>query len=255
MGQQGDMSNGLPKRLNKDPILEAVCEIRFSGSGGAAPALLPGLLTSKFGSVVPKFEALPANSIPEPIRRSETNLRYAPLVRLLGDDFAINIGENVISVSTAPRKYPGWAALQPFALSVFDAATQAGILGTIERLSVKYVNLLPATKGDRAVSEATKLIVSFGDHSLLSEPLQLRGEIRSGNFVTVVQVISAATVEVSQSEPLSGVVLDVDTICMAGSIDADQIAVVMNEAHQEEKRVFFSLITDAALNAMDPQYD
>lgn len=252
--QDGVMNSGLPKRLNKDPILEAVCEMRFAGNGGGAPALLPGILTSKFGKVVPKFDALPVSSIPEPIRRSDANLKYAPLVRLSGDEFAISVGENVISVSSAPRKYPGWTALQPFALSVFEAAIQADILGSIERISVKYVNLLPSAKGAKEVADLTKLVVKFGDHSLLNEPLQLRAEIRSGNLVTVVQVISSAHVEVSPSENLSGVVLDVDTIWMSGKIDADQIGKVLDEAHQEEKRIFFSVITDTALNAMEPQY-
>lgn len=254
--EDGTMTNGLPMRLAKDPILEAVCELRFATRDTPASAILPGVMSSHFSSEVPRFEALPISSIPAVVRQADNNLLFSPLHRLVGDRYAISIGDRAISISTSARKYSGWQEFRPFVLSVFEKAIGTGMLGAIERLSIKYVNLLQSIDGANDIGSATNLVVKLGDHSLLDEPLQVRGEIRNGNLVTVVQIVSRATVNIlTEKEPLSGMIIDVDTIWQGVEIKQSQIAEVLNAAHDEEKRVFFSLLTEGALKSMEPQYD
>ena len=55
----------IPRRLRKDPILEAIVEIRFEASQDNVASILPGLLFSKLRDASPHLETLiPIGALP-----------------------------------------------------------------------------------------------------------------------------------------------------------------------------------------------
>lgn len=81
----------LPKILEREPLVEAVFEVRLGGDPHMSD-LLPGILFSQLDQR-PTIQRLPAAEIPQPIRASDPNLAFAPVIRLDWREFAISLGE------------------------------------------------------------------------------------------------------------------------------------------------------------------
>lgn len=248
------LATAIPARLGRDPIVEALCEIRFEG-GVSASSLLPGLLQPKFGEDFPKFEKLPAASLPEQVRELDPNLQYAPLYRLSGAKGMVSIGERSLSVAVTRGDYPGWKIFKPLVVAIFSAAIRTGHLGAIQRLSVKFVNVFAAPES-RDLSSVTRVAVNLGDWQVCKESIHLRTEIRHGEHVTVVQIANPAQVSQLGGPPFSGLVLDIDTVLVApGPSASENLGALLDAAHDEEKRVFFGLLSPDTLKECEPHYE
>lgn len=57
----------LPAKLKKEPLADAIFEIRFT-SAIPGSNIIPGALASRLGTDDPKFERLPASDIPSRVR-------------------------------------------------------------------------------------------------------------------------------------------------------------------------------------------
>ena len=99
------MIETLPSKLKKEPIIDALFEMRFT-SATSASSIVPGVLFSKL-SGDKTIERLPTEQIPKQLLESEPNLRFAPLVRLHWDNFLISIGDRSLAVA-CKMPYPGW---------------------------------------------------------------------------------------------------------------------------------------------------
>ncbi len=87
------MNKSLPLKLKKEPLLEAVWEIRFVLKNPSTGDLLPGLLSKEFYRRYKNIVKLPTADIPDPIAENVPNLRYLPKIRLEADNQAIQIGK------------------------------------------------------------------------------------------------------------------------------------------------------------------
>ena len=72
----------LPLKLGKEPLIEALFEMRFKATAPVSN-ILPGLLFTKFKGEK-KIEKLPAAQLPEELRKVDPSLHYAPLLRFIG---------------------------------------------------------------------------------------------------------------------------------------------------------------------------
>lgn len=164
------------------------------------------------------------------------------------------VGDQVLSVSVA-MPYPGWKKLKPVVLDIWGHAKDSGLVGLVERISVKYVNVLDAPLGTDHIS-LTKLGIRLDDHDVTSEPTSLRTEIRRGSMVSIIQVVSQATTSViKDGAPQAGLVVDIDSI-YEGPFDNfwDRHATLLDDAHDFEKELFFRLLTDETLAKYEPEY-
>jgi hypothetical protein len=85
------MTISLPKKLKKEPLIDAIFEIRFL-SDFQASEIIPGFLFSKLGgkkSVI----SLPAAQLPKTVREGDPNLKFSPTVQLDWEAFSIYIGD------------------------------------------------------------------------------------------------------------------------------------------------------------------
>ncbi|NJW55502.1 TIGR04255 family protein, partial [Salinimicrobium oceani] len=95
----------LPKRIDPCPIVDALVEIRFSTkiNSNAVFGLIYNSLQPEFESV----ENLPIQQLPEPVRSSDPNLRFKPHYRVKSENFIVQIGPDVLTISSHPN-YLGW---------------------------------------------------------------------------------------------------------------------------------------------------
>ena len=101
----------LPLKLGKEPLIEALFEMRFKATAPVSN-ILPGLLFTKFKGEK-KIEKLPAAQLPEELRKVDPSLHYAPLLRIYWDRFMILTSDRSSGLA-CKMPYPGWnAAFKP----------------------------------------------------------------------------------------------------------------------------------------------
>lgn len=131
----------LPITLEREPLVDAVFEVRLNDVPPLAD-ILPGFLLHELGKGT-TVSRLPAAEIPYPMRREDINLQFAPIQRVETGRFSILVGDRNAIVS-CKLPYPKWPNFKPVILDVMARLARVGLEGSIERYSVKYVNLIQA---------------------------------------------------------------------------------------------------------------
>lgn len=249
------MIEKLPAKLKNDPLLEAVFECRFNALLPVSN-MLPGIMFSEF-SGEKKLERLAQSEIPEFIRNSDPNLMHAPLVRVTCGHYSYLIGDRSVAVS-CPFPYRGWQEFRTIITQLIGLLKKSGMIGSISRLSAKYVDLIESTSPEDQVKLAN-LSLNIGGHQLAQESYQVKMELPSNGLVNIIQILSGATATLPAGASRQGVVIDIDTIKNFDNISFDVLEPKLHEhidqIHGECKRIFFSCITADTLKKLEPEYD
>lgn len=249
-------SKALPSRLRKEPLIDAVCEIRFS-SATSVSDVLPGLLMAKFPGQFGTVERLPISSLPEQVRDADPNLRYQPLLRLSWGDFYIIVGHRTLGVS-CKFPYPGWTDFKKTVMSVIDGIKETGLFQKIERYSMKYIDIIES-KDLREMISWANLALTVGEHRLEAENFLVRVEIPENDSLHIVQITAPVTVELVGNTVKSGLVVDIDSICLHETQDVsgffESLPDRLDAMHMANKAMFFSCLTDRAIESLEPEYD
>ena len=135
------MKTKIPKKLRKAPLVEALWEVRFSKSRGPVVELLPGLLFKAFSNKYPNTVRLPSSWLPEPVIKVDPKFQFMPKVRLEGDRQAIQIGEQILSLSCR-RPYPGWESFSQDIKALIKVVKETELITQLDRFSLKYINII-----------------------------------------------------------------------------------------------------------------
>jgi len=131
-----EMLEKLPIKLKKQPVIEAVFEMRFQ-TDVLASNILSGIFFTKLEGV--KIEKLP--EIPQPIREVNPLFRYSPQFRLIWKGYSILLGDSVFALASG-LSYEGWSNFKKTILQLVGIVEKANVIKTIERYSLKYVDLI-----------------------------------------------------------------------------------------------------------------
>jgi uncharacterized protein (TIGR04255 family) len=249
----------LPIKLKKEPLADAVFEIRFS-SAIPGSNIIPGMLASHLPAQDLKFERLPAADIPNHIRNLDPTLRAQPLMRMQWrENFVIMIGDTSLALG-CKLPYPGWRGDQGFKshiLQLIEYVTKANLIQSIERYSLKYTGVI---EGKDLAEQIGRLQVDLrlGNYRLKAEPFSTRVEIQEGELLHVVQLGAPAVVTLANGTTRTGTLIDIDAICQHETGDLKQF---LNELpdrvehlHTSDKERFFSLLTPETLTYLEPTY-
>ena len=254
------MEQPYPKKLEKDPIIECLFEMRFrTASGIAASEILPGIIFNQFGSKYPRTSSLPASQIPKDIRLHDPNFKYTPTFKMENDQFAIMLGENVVSLS-CQRPYVGWDKFKPQILSLCQAILKSGIINHIERLSLKYINLIENIENSHGLNLLDSKI-SIGAFDLNEIGCNLRIEIKNQEIIKIVAIASSAQVNIQKTQTqLTGLLFDIDSIfIIEGGWNASQFESLfdqkLDEVRENEKNIFFSMLLQNTVDHYGPIYE
>ena len=251
-------SKPLPTKLGKEPLIDAVFELRFSTSAPAVN-IIPGALYSQLSGIgqVVTIEKLPISQIPETIRQADPNLKFLPVVKLDWQNYFILIGDSSICVS-CKLPYPGWKLFRTAIAYIVGEVAKIGIVNAIERYSLKYVDIVPITEITRQI-DGLNWDVRVGGHVLRAEVANIRVEIPRGNYLHLVSIQTAGVAEISGRPRVEGVVVDVDSICKVAELPLAQfikdISDRLDGIHAENKAMFFECLTPATLEELEPSYE
>lgn len=245
----------LPKKLGKEPLIDAIFELRFNG---AAPAslVLPGYIFANLDQNI-VIESMPIAQVPKNIRDADQNLKYSPINRLDWDKFFIGISDHSIVVS-CKHPYPGWSAFKKAILKIVDLVKDSKIALEINRYSMKYIDILD-TNGVEEIGSMFNLNLEVAGSKLKNEHFNVSMNITNEEYTHTVQIISAAQALLHNQKKLDGAIVDIDSVVNIGEISLEELMKnlpeKLEEIHIENKTMFFSCITKETLKNLDPAYD
>jgi len=255
------MERPFPVLLESDPIVESIFELRFSTEDGVpASDILPGILYPKLKTDFPKLVHLDTHRIPREVRSQDVNLKFAPLIRLDGEQFSIAIGDNVFSVSCR-LPYVGWDKFKEEILAIVSMLNESGVINNIERFSLKYINMLQKYKGASGIS-MLDADVRLGPFNLSENGCSLRTEINKDGVINIVQIVSHAKAEFPGVErKMEGLLLDIDSVKQfappVGMQDfwENEFLDNLDKVREHEKNIFFSIVSKETVDSYSPVYE
>lgn len=250
------MKNRIPVRLKKEPLLEAIWEIRFTGAKVPVADLLPGMLFQLLSGKYSTAVKLPVANIPAPVVEHDPNLRYLPKIRLEEGNQAIQVGDHVVSLSCR-RPYSGWNRFSADIREIAKAVQKTGVVDRLERFSLKYIDLIELEKPVGLAHLNLKL--RMGEHELAAKPVQLRTEIKENDLIHIIQVISPAEVDMPGTEGrLKGILVDIDSIKLIADGEGESwetLYMRLDDVHASCKNMFFGILRSKTVESLEPEYE
>ena len=246
----------IPKKLRKDPIVEAVFELRFKPAPSAPSAfgdVLAGILYNQFKKDFSQIDRLPFSNIPRELQDLDPNLRYQARSRLKSDKGMILVGDRMAAISS-PRPYMGWENFFPLIMRVIGQLNETTLVGQIERFSVKYMNVLEADEMQAQFS-FVNLRAKLGTYDLTKHLTQFRTEIEERGFANIIEILAGTTVKTVDSKEFRGLLLNIDTVKKAPQNFWQEADALINSAHEVEKDLFFSVLSKSALDQFGPIWE
>lgn len=247
----------LPTRLQKEPLIDAIFEVRFS-SRVPVSGIVPGFLYGKLeGDKV--IQELPIAQIPKNIRDGDPNLQYAPVSRLEWNAIIISVSDRSVSIGcNAP--YPGWTVFKPAIIQVMTLLNEINVVDAVDRYSMKYVDLIttPAPEGQISL---VNVDLAVAGQKLTNEIFLVRVEVPRDNLLNIVQIVSSAKVALKDGSTLEGIVVDIDSIAAIGdkpiplSTLLENFSDKLDAIHLTNKTMFFDCLVPKTVEALEPVYE
>lgn len=245
----------MPISTEKCPIIDALIEIRFSTS--LFPNAVFGLIYEALREDYPnEVEKLPILQLPDQLREQDPNLRFKPHYKIENDRFILQIGPDVLTVSSK-TPYPGWDAFEAHVFYILDKVIKKGIITKVVRLGHRYINFF---SGDILSKLNLEFSLCNGSYKPLSTTIQT--ETKDGDFTNMIQLSNCVTLEKDQVTA-QGSIIDIDTYRFFKDLSftesysgfSEAYKGSINVAHQTGKKLFFSLLNEDLLNSLNPRYD
>ncbi|EQD66026.1 hypothetical protein B2A_01325, partial [mine drainage metagenome] len=246
----------IPKRLGKEPLLEAVWELRFVGDPATGVAL-PGALWEKLraGGRIANLEILPLATVPVEFRNAQEQLRHGATHALRGDGYTILTGDNVVVLSVL-KPYPGWNDFKTRILELVGWISELGIIQNPQTFSIRYIDFFEGSP-----SETLKLLVAniqIGNRTPALGEFRLQMPVNIEGFQGLLQVLNP--VQLANGVGLTetrGLVTDV---LVAGEMASIPDAWDGFEARLEKAKaichcLFFALLKSDTIESMDPVFE
>jgi uncharacterized protein (TIGR04255 family) len=234
----------IPKKLNDDSIIEALCQVQFASQD--LPEVVIGRLSDFSDAGSYQQTRLPFADIPESVRRVTPNLRSQPLMQLVRQDGRIvQIGERVLSAHVVGAgKYPGWGVFRSHLSEVFARLFEKVKNVEVEGITLRYINALVLSRHFIAGPHYLNIGVSIAGEKF-DGPVNL-------NFVDRPNDVHAVTTRIADTRFVMGgplpegttAVVDVE-VTTGNRISARALGDVLgwiDTAHTLEKMAFFKLL-------------
>lgn len=244
----------LPKKLGKEPLVEAIFEMRFD-SQFPVSTIWPGILYSSLPGEK-TMEQLPSLSIPKEIRDSDPNFAFVPVCRISWGNYWILIGDRVFAVATK-IPYTGWDDFKSHILAAFMPVLTTGMISSVSRCSMKCVDVLDNVPFE--ASECFRLQCEIGGRSAAGNAFQVNIGIKENGVSHTMQIVSSATLNLLTGGQISGPLLDVDSVIDMGAENSElfmaKLAERADQLHDLNKRLVFDAFSEKALNYLEPSYE
>ena len=235
----------LPLTINPCPIIEAIFEIRFDSSlpGDA----IFGVVYNQFKDEFQAVEQLPVLQLPAAIRAQDPNLKFTPHYKIKKDNFVIQIGPNVFSLTNL-KEYCGWELFSKKIVETYNKLLELGLIHKQFRTALRYINILPNVN----IFANSNLDIQLNDEKLGENQINITAEIPYAQGASDLKLINFAET-IFDNKAIKGSVVDIDT-----HVDLDKFNTFMEAiecAHIAEKKLFFNLLEKDFLSTLSPIFE
>lgn len=237
----------IPKRLESNPLLEVIAEVRFESDlpPDAILGIVYGALQNQFG----KPENLPILQLPAKMREVDPNLRYQACYRFNSDGHYLLLGPRMVALATTP--YRDWDSAAPSLNTLFSKLEKVGLFRRVERTGLRYINFFDSVN----IFEHVTLALEISGKSLATQNITLRTEHDEGEFLIIRQLINRASTEGEKAR--NGSVFDIDVICQkfvpTGSL-TESLLKVLTASNAVADDIFFSMLKPEFVQRFKPVY-
>lgn len=246
--------NQLPKVLEREPLVDALFEVRLDGSAPLAD-IVPGILFHKL-TPKPTLKRLPAAEVPQPMRASDPGLRYAPVQRLEWTDYVIAVGDRNVVIS-CKLPYPKWPNFKK-AIQYITGLLAEDVTGNVERFSVKYVNLIEAKTLSEQIAKI-KLAIQIGSLEVQDDHVNMQVHHMEADALHILTVITGANGKMPDGRDAHGVVVDIDSIrnieALAFNDFVADLEPKLETLRQSNKVKFFDCLKPETIAELGPIYE
>lgn len=250
----GTVTQYIPKKLQNDAIIEAVCQLHFSSSN--LPEIIIGRLSDVDSADEFNITRLPASNLPYEMRSSDINLQFQPIMELTRKDktHLIRFSEKVISYHlTGSGSYIGWEAFRAELLKTFRNLFDKVDVSEVFSISFRYINAIVENK--HHLSDIHDLnFKAIVKEEALTCPVNL-------NFIVQNDEHHLTTTRIAHCDFVQGIlpkgtnaIIDVEVSTPKFKFKVNNIDDVMqwvDVAHQFEKDAFFKLIPDEVIKKLE----
>ena len=143
-------------------------------------------------------------------------------------------------------------------MDIVDKVARFGIVGPVERYSLKYVNLIQApTIADQIAK--INIAVKVGDVEVRDDHLSMQVHRHEDDTLHIMSVVTGAQTKQADGKHLFGAVVDIDSIRTVHFSDfaafSSKLEPAVETLRLANKIKFFSCLTEATINEMGPKYD
>ena len=244
----------IPRRLETEPLLEAIWELRFEGDPAAGGAL-PGILYEKIKAEgrEAKIEALPLGSVPRNMRDAQDQFRYAPTSALRYNNYTILISDRIAALSVV-RPYPGWSEYAEHIFELVQWLQDSGMIKNIEQASVRYLDFFEC--GPHDIFKKLRVGIHIGDLKVGPGPLTLQLNIARVGFDGTINIANPTSVAF-EGQVRQGLVTGVQVSWKSSGDEnfwktfPDKLSAAKKTCHE----VFFELLTEETVRDHKPIYE
>jgi uncharacterized protein (TIGR04255 family) len=245
-----------PSKVERDTIFECVFEVRFSEGHPSADDLLPGMLFQSLGKHFSRTVPQQIGQVPKQFRNLDPNLTYLASHALEADNMRMMIGSRVAAIAF-PKPYMGWEGVRPLILECFEAVQATKLIGPIERLGLKYTNLLDVGSDENDLGQL-QIDLKLNGFDYRRSGLVIKSEIERNDCVGIVQILTGAKATVvvkNRLEESKGVLLSVDVYRDGPFLNfSDELPNLLDILHSTEKELFFGLLAPETLQKLNPSW-
>jgi len=240
----------IPIKINPDPIIDAVTELRFSSE--LHPDAVFGVISNEVKEDFKKFDKLSICQIPEEIRNNDPNLKFSPHYQAISGNFKLNVGPRVISLANI-NEYSGWVkGFFPEIRSLIGKLQNSGIVSKFHRLGLRYIDFF-----EEDIFDSLNLAITHnGDTFQAVEKQFITLLAKDYGLAARVQVANNAKVNREGRAQAVGSVIDTDTFYEPEKgFGFDEVVEMIDKCHDVANETFFSLLKEEFILSRNPRYE
>lgn len=155
----------MSKKYSNPPIVEAVCEFRFS-KDTPWDMVVPGLLYEKIRSEFPIREPKMIQDININLNNNKIEPVLNPHERIIfkniDKNILVQVDNNLLAINHL-KPYPTWTKFQPLIISTFKKLSGVVVFKQIQRIGLRYINRIEIPEPQIELEKYFKFKPDLGD--------------------------------------------------------------------------------------------
>lgn len=234
----------LPREIIPNPLIGSTVEIRYNSDIDKKKLL--SLVFTQFQNELP---TLTHSSIPEQIKALDPNFQFSPDYILSNEYYSLSFSSKVISFENT-SDYRLWSNYFPFITTCLKKFYSLGIIKYIDRIGVRYASVFENAPSISSVIRETP-IIQFENYK---QKFGLFNCDLSNDRINIHLQIAGNAAITKNNRIRTGSLIDIDAFLMKKIEPNEEVFTIIEELHQEEKKLFWELLSDSFKEKLNVKY-